>query len=233
MIRRAAFVVATALAFVGVAAGATPKPSLTVAITGNGTVSSQPAGIDCRPACTLHGRKGEKVTLTATPESGAEFSHWSAPCGESYVCTVKLTTSRVVHAFFTTPPPAAPLPTPPTPTLPRSGHYVGKYTDGTFFNLDVQGTLAYNLYFDFNGSCSNGGNSWDTGFVAFGPYAVAADGSFSGTAHKVFSNATVDATLSGTISSVGLASGNLSVTIAFNTGVTCTSKGTWTAQDQS
>ena len=56
-----------ALGIVGAAAGAAPKPTLTVAISGHGIVTSHPAGINCHPACKLHARKGEKVTLTASP----------------------------------------------------------------------------------------------------------------------------------------------------------------------
>lgn len=225
-------VTAAALALVGAAAGSTAKPTLKIGISGNGSVSSKPIGIDCPTACTLHGHRGEKVALTATPDTGAEFSHWSAPCGTSLTCTVKLTSSRVVHAFFNAQP-APPPPPPPPPPPAKQGHYKGTYSDGTFFEFDVQGTQVFNLYFDFNGSCDGGGSSYDTGFVARGPYPVAADGSFSATPHTVFDNSTVDATISGTITTAGNASGNLSVSIAFNDGINCTSRGTWTAQDQS
>jgi|SRR5579864_3777425 len=220
-----------ALALVGAAAGSTARPALKVVISGQGRVTSTPSGISCKPRCTLRARTGEKVTLSATPDSDAEFSHWSAPCGTSSICAVKVTGSRVVHAFFKAKP--APPPPPPPPPMPRPGHYVGTYTDGTFFDLDVQGTQVFNLYFDFNGSCDGGGSSYDTGFTAPGPYTVATDGSFSGTTEHVFTNSTIDATISGTISTAGLASGNMTVSIAFNNGPTCTSRGTWMAQDQS
>src|SRR5579864_9264539 len=116
-------IVAAALGLVGAASGAAPKPTLTVAIGGRGAVTSTPAGINCRPRCTLHVKKGAKVTLTANPNAGEEFSRWSAPCGTKLKCTVKLTGSRVVHAYFKQAPP--PLPPPPPPPVPKPGHYAG------------------------------------------------------------------------------------------------------------
>lgn len=225
--------VALALGLAGAAAGAVAKPTLTVAVTGSGTVTSSPAGIDCRPSCKLHARKGQKITLTASPNDGYAFSHWSAPCGTSLTCTVKMTGSRVVHAFFKAEPPAPqPLPPPPPPAKP--GNYAGTYTDGTFFKVFVDsfGAHALDVYFDFNGHCSNGGTSWDTGYVMNGPFAVQPDGTFSGTATTTFSDSTVTATVNGKFTSSGSASGTLNVGIDFTDGTDCTSTGTWSAQDQ-
>jgi len=223
--------VVVALGLAGAAAGAGTKPTLTVAVTGNGTVTSSPAGIACRPACKLHARQGQKITLTASPNDGYAFSHWSAPCGTSITCTVKMTGTRVVRAFFKAEPPPPP---PPPPPPAKAGNYAGTYTDGTFFKVfvDSPGAHALDVYFDFNGECSNGGTSWDTGFVMNGPFAIQPDGTFSGTATTAFSDSTVSATVNGTFTSSGSASGTLSVGIDFSDGTDCTSSGTWSAQDQ-
>jgi hypothetical protein len=210
---------------VGAASGAAPKPTLTIAISGKGAVTSSPAGINCRPRCTLHAKKGTKITLTAHANAGEEFSHWGAPCGTTVKCTVKTTGSRVVHAFFK----HAPGP----PPIPKPGHYAGTYTDGTFLNFDVSGTAASNFTFDFNGSCSNGATSYDNGIVVNGPFTVAPDSSFTGTATITFSNSTVSVTIGGTVTPAGAGSGNLHVSITFSDGTSCTSTGTWTAQNQS
>jgi hypothetical protein len=227
-------IVAAALGLVSAASGAAPKPTLTVAVSGKGAVTSLPAGIACRPRCVLHAKKGAKVTLTADPNPGNEFSHWSAPCGTNFTCNVKMTGSRVVHAFFKTEPPAPkPEPPSPPPPSPKAGHYVGTYTDGTFLNFDVLGSAASNFNFDFNGDCSDGGTSYDDGYGVNGPFTAASDGSFSGTASSTFSNSTVSVTINGIISAAGAATGTLNISIAFTNGPTCTSTGTWTAQDQS
>jgi hypothetical protein len=229
-------IAAAALGLAGAAAGAGTKPTLLIAVSGSGTVVSSPAGINCRPACKLHVPSGQKITLFASPDDGYEFSHWSAPCGTTYRCTVKMTGSRVVHAFFKVQP-AAPQPPPPPPPPPppaKPGNYSGTYSDGTFFKVfvDSLGAHAVDVYFDFNGHCSNGGTSWDTGFVMNGPFSVQSDGSFSGTATTTFSDSTVTASVNGKFTSSGSASGTLNIGIAFSDGTDCTSTGTWTAQDQ-
>jgi uncharacterized delta-60 repeat protein len=51
--------------------------TLTVAINGNGIVSSNPPGIDCGSDCTETYPSGTIVTLTATADSGWQFESWS------------------------------------------------------------------------------------------------------------------------------------------------------------
>ncbi|MFL5909771.1 MAG: InlB B-repeat-containing protein [Gaiellaceae bacterium] len=224
-----------ALGLAGAAGGAGTKPTLTVVVSGSGVVTSSPAGINCRPACKIHARKGAKITLTASGNGGSEFSHWSAPCGTSFKCTVKMTGSRVVHAFFKAEPPApAPAPPPPPPPPPaKAGHYAGTYTDGSFFKFDVQGTSLTNLGFDFNGHCSDGSTIADSGVSITGSFPIGSDGSFSGPITLTFSDASGSATVAGKANATGLASGTLQINLTFNDGTTCTSSGTWTAQDQS
>lgn len=216
-----------ALALVGAAAGAAaPKVKLTVTVSGSGTVSSSPAGIDCKPKCTVKLRKGAKVVLTASPNQGAQFSHWSAPCGKSDTCAVKMTTARAVHAYFVAEPP----PPPPPPPTPEAGHYTGTYSDGTFFFFDLSGTSITNVNFDFNGECADGGTSYDSGTYLNGPFSVGSDGSFSGTDSITFSDQVDSFALSGSVTTSGTASGTLHITIDFSNGPECTSTGTWTAQ---
>ncbi len=215
---------------------AVPKVTLTVVTSGDGSVVSKPVGIACPSSCKLHVRKGTHVVLTATANDGSTFSHWSAPCGKSPMCGVTMSKSKSEHAFFKTQPSSTtPTPTPPpSPIGPKAGHYVGKYSDGSFFNFDVVGTSVTNVSFDFNGSCSNGGTMDDPGVTIRGSFTIHADGTFSGPITMNFGNASGTADLAGTVSTTGSANGTLKISISFNDGsATCTSTGTWTAQDQS
>jgi hypothetical protein len=224
-------VAAAALTLVGAAAGAAPKTvKLVVAVSGNGSVVSSPKGIHCKPKCTLHVRRGVKVKLTASPNGDAQFSHWSAPCKTAFTCTVKMTAAKTVHAYFKTPPPPPP---PPPPPAPKAGHYVGTYSDGTFFDFDVSGSVLSNFNFDFNGECDNGGTESDSGTNLPGPFIAGSDGSFTGSPTITYSNATATFTIAGTVSPAGAATGTLKISVSFTDGVSCTSSGTWTAQDQS
>lgn len=214
--------------------GGAPKVTLTVTVAGDGGVSSKPAGMRCPSLCKLHVKKGAHVVLTATADAGSTFSHWSAPCGKARTCKVTMAKSRSLHVFFeqkttTAPPPPAP---PPPPAKP--GHYAGTYSDGSMFDFDVQAATLTNLVFDFNGHCSNGNNLAGPTTTVRGNFGIATDGSVSGHITLTYSNATGTADFSGTLTPSGTGSGKLSVDLAFSDGsATCTSTGTWTAQDQS
>jgi hypothetical protein len=223
-----------ALVALVLAAGSTPAPTLKVGIVGAGSVSSSPAGIACKPRCTMHVRKGARVTLTASPTGSGEFSHWSAPCGTTYTCTVKMTRSRAVTAYFkAAPAQPTPVPLPPAPPAAKPGHYVGTYSDGSLFDFDVVGSRVTNLTFDFNGECPDGSTIAGPAVQINGSFAIGSDGSWSGPITINFSNSSGSAHVAGTVNSSGSASGTLSVSLTFHGGPTCTSTGTWTAQDQS
>lgn len=75
--------------------------TLTVARTGQGTITSSPAGINCGAACSAAFADGTSVTLTPTPATGWQFSHWSGGCAGSGTCVVSMTQARDVTATFT------------------------------------------------------------------------------------------------------------------------------------
>jgi Divergent InlB B-repeat domain len=210
------------------------KVTLTVVVDGDGGVSSKPAGISCPSTCKLHVKKGAKVTLTATAAAGSSFTHWSAPCGTARTCKVAMTKSKSVHAFFKEQQTTTPPPPPPPPPPAKAGHYAGTYSDGSMFNFDVQGTTMTNLVFDFNGHCSDGGNLAGPTTTVRGNFPIGTDGSVTGHITLTYSNATGTADFTGKFAPTGTGGGNLTVNVAFNDGsATCTSTGTWTAQDQS
>ena len=69
--------------------------------TGSGTVTSDPAGINCGEDCTQDYDDGTDVTLTATPGDNAEFTGWSGACTNATgTCTVTMDQAREVTATF-------------------------------------------------------------------------------------------------------------------------------------
>ena len=75
--------------------------ALTVTKTGSGTVTSNPAGINCGATCAFAYASGQSVTLTPTPASGYYFSSWSGACTGSEACIVSMDAPKSVTANFT------------------------------------------------------------------------------------------------------------------------------------
>ncbi|MBI5256549.1 MAG: right-handed parallel beta-helix repeat-containing protein [Burkholderiales bacterium] len=74
--------------------------TLSVAVTGSGSVSSTPAGISCGSDCSETYANNTSVTLTATPAAGQVFSGWSGACTGTGACMVSMTQARSVTASF-------------------------------------------------------------------------------------------------------------------------------------
>jgi len=78
-----------------------PDRTLTVTLDGTGTVTSDPAGINCPQTCSAAFKRKTVVTLAATPNAGAIFGHWTAAgCDTSTTCTVTLDDTASVTATF-------------------------------------------------------------------------------------------------------------------------------------
>ncbi len=72
-----------------------------VAVSGNGGVVSDPAGVDCGSDCTALYEFSEMVQLTARPSDGARFAGWGGACsGSEETCIVTMTEARTVSARF-------------------------------------------------------------------------------------------------------------------------------------
>lgn len=196
-----------------------PKHALTVDVSGNGRVTSRPAGIDCPSRCILRFTEATKVELTATPKRGSRFSGWSKPCGRTRTCLVRMTGAKRVRAVFVAiHPPRA-----------KAGHYTGTYSDGQTFRFDVVGASVTNLVFDFNGHCATGSLAGPLTSVN-GTFPIGPGGAVSGHIALNYPNATGTADFAGTLAPSGSGSGTLAVTVDFTNGSgTCTSTGTWSA----
>lgn len=85
---------------------ATPKHTLSVDVTGSGegNVTSDPAGIDCPGAelCSNAFDDGTEVTLTASPAEGSTFTAWGGDCASQSgsTCSITMDQDRSVTAQF-------------------------------------------------------------------------------------------------------------------------------------
>ena len=78
-------------------------PLLTVSRTGtgNGTITSNPVGINCGSTCSHAFNYNTVVTLTATASTGSSFAGWSGGgCTGLGTCTVTMTAATMVAASF-------------------------------------------------------------------------------------------------------------------------------------
>ncbi|MFZ4438402.1 MAG: InlB B-repeat-containing protein [Syntrophales bacterium] len=73
---------------------------LTASKTGNGTITSSPTGISCGSDCTENYNSGTSVTLTATPDSGWNFTGWGGACSGTGSCQVTMSQANSVTATF-------------------------------------------------------------------------------------------------------------------------------------
>ena len=72
--------------------------------TGQGTVTSSPAGVNCGPDCNAPFPGGDTVTLTAVAAAGSTFGGWTGEgCTGTGTCTVTVTGARLVTATFGAP----------------------------------------------------------------------------------------------------------------------------------
>lgn len=73
---------------------------LNITKTGQGTVGSSPAGINCGDDCSESFAENTQVTLTATPATGFVFAGWSGDCTGNTVCQVTMNAAKTVTATF-------------------------------------------------------------------------------------------------------------------------------------
>jgi uncharacterized repeat protein (TIGR01451 family) len=82
----------------------TPRHTLTITLagTGSGTVTSDPAGIDCGATCSALFDEGTGVTLHATPAAGSNFTGWAGDCAAfgTSDCSLTMAVDHAASATF-------------------------------------------------------------------------------------------------------------------------------------
>ncbi len=133
-----------------------PQP-LTVAISGNGTVTSNPNGILCGTDCNQTYPYNTTVELTAVGTPGNTFTGWSGACsGTNPVCTVTMSAARNTTATF---------------TLDQEDVVVAKSGNGSGTVTSAPGGISC------GGDCSQ---TWPYGTVVTLTAAVSAGSTFGG-----------------------------------------------------
>jgi PKD repeat protein len=106
--------------------------TLSTSWTGQGLVTSSPAGIDCGTTCQAEFAAGSQVTLTATPATGYSFSRWSGACTGTESCLVAMDAAKSAEAIFLPenhPPVASPTGTPNTGSAPLLVQFTANASD--------------------------------------------------------------------------------------------------------
>lgn len=86
--------------------GATPTSRVLWALltgNGSGTITSNPAGVNCGTSCIASFAPGTAVNLTASPAPGSTFSGWSDACSGAGSCNLTLNSDDFVTATFGSP----------------------------------------------------------------------------------------------------------------------------------
>jgi len=122
---------------------------LNVAVTGSGSVASNPDVYTCASGtCTYTIPQGTSITLTATPASSAyAFQGWSGACGgSSPTCVVTLGASAGVTATFGA-----------ASVTPQSGFWWNPAEGGRGYNIEQQGSTLFMATFLYDPS---GRSTW-------------------------------------------------------------------------
>ncbi|HTE90975.1 MAG TPA: alkaline phosphatase family protein, partial [Terriglobales bacterium] len=78
-----------------------PNPvQVSVTLSGSGTVTSSPAGVNCGTTCSQSFPEGTQVTLNATPAAGFSFGGWSGACTGTGACVLPTSGAQSVTASF-------------------------------------------------------------------------------------------------------------------------------------
>lgn len=74
--------------------------NLTVLASSQGTVTSNPSGINCGSSCQYGFKSFDTIELTAEPINGWRFDHWSGDCGGSGKCILTMSDDKSVGTVW-------------------------------------------------------------------------------------------------------------------------------------
>ncbi len=138
--------------------------------SGSGTVTSNPAGINCGTKCSSNFVRGVTVTLTVTTVFGSRFDGWSgAGCSGAGTCSVAMNSDQAVTASFTSIPDfsmsaAAAVPNPISPGQSSSASVDLGTVNG--FNSSVSLTCSVQPMVQMGPQCSLNPSSANPGTPA-------------------------------------------------------------------
>jgi hypothetical protein len=90
--------------------------------TGQGSVKSKAAGIECSSSCSPQVIAGKLITLSAKASAGSTFSGWSGACNGIGPCKVQMSEAQSVTASFA----KTPLPVPGIASVTHKAKVKGK-----------------------------------------------------------------------------------------------------------
>jgi len=183
--------------------------TVTKAGTGSGTVTSDPAGINCGGDCSEVYNYGTSVTLTATPDAGSTFTGWSGDCSGTGACVVSMTSDKAATATF---------------TASYDGTWNGTTSQGKEFSLTVTNNAIPTVKYGI--SCGGTQINATTNFTP--PVQIIGNNfSVGGIMVGIWDGITIrmhTVTISGTFGSATSASGTIGIS-----GSVCNASATWTA----
>ncbi len=132
--------------------------------TGQGTVTSTPAGIVCPgAACSAMFDQGSQVTLNEAPAGGSTFAGWSGSCSGTGACNLTINSNEQVTSTFNTQTGGNTAPMyvfayePPDPTNSNDASRVKSLETNILPNITG---LAIHVNWNQLDDCTNGGQSW-------------------------------------------------------------------------
>ncbi len=212
-----------------------PDSVLSISISGQGMVTSNPTGISCTSGtCSGTFPQGTSVTLTATPNTGNTFSGWSGACSGTSSCGVALsTTSASVSAAFATSPPltgtlnvtlagtgSGTVTSNPTGISCTNGTCSGTFPQGTSVTLTATPNTG-NTFSGWSGACS-GTSSCGVALSTTSASVSAAFATSQTVSHSLSLSLTGDGKGSVTSSPSGLTCSGGTCTASFPQGTTVT-----------
>ncbi len=168
--------------FVSVVFKSNVQYTLDVTVSGNGSVVSNPVGINCQEnsgTCSESFDENAQVNLVASPDSGYTFSGWGgdcSSCGTNLSCTLTMNANKACTAEFSQV---------ETPSVDMTGVWEGSYegNDGSSGQICVElqqtgNNLSGNLYIQGEGLVGSVTGTLNGNNIEFG---VAAGVQYSGT----------------------------------------------------